>query len=83
LKEEKSFSITNDEKIVDNVRVWEDKTDPKRPPEEFFAFIKYSKYSRSKLIKTDRDVFIISGQNGLFAWLVILTYLSVWLLNLG
>jgi hypothetical protein len=56
-----SYSLLEKQIDLEKVAIMEDKTSPNRPPEEFFAFIKYSKYSRSKLIKTNRDVFIMSG----------------------
>lgn len=60
-----------------------DDTNPNRPPEDFFAYVKFTKNTRTKLIDNNRDIFILSGQNGFFACLVIITYSSVWLFKLG
>jgi hypothetical protein len=54
-----------------------------RPPEEFYDFVRYKKNSRNRLINSNKDIFIIQGQNMFFSVLVILMYLSVWLFKLG
>ena len=74
-----SEGLTNPDKMS----YIEDIVDPKRPPEEFYAFVRYRKSTRLKLIKNNQDMYIASGQNWLFALLVIFTYCSVWLLQLG
>lgn len=56
----------------------------KKPlPDEFFFFVKYRRSTRNLLIAKNEDMFLIWGQNGLLALVVILTYLSVWLFQLG
>jgi hypothetical protein len=62
---------------------YEDQTNTNRPPEDFFSFVRYSKNTRTRLITSNQDLFIMFGQNGLFAMLIIATYLSVWLGGLG
>ena len=58
-------------------------TNPNRPDEDFFAFVKYKINTRTKLVENNKDMYILSGQNGLFALLVIITYFSVWLFKFG
>ena len=65
------------------LKYMEDKTSEKRPPEDFYAFVRFSKNKRSRLIVSNEDIFIIWGQNGLLALVVILSYMAVWLLKLG
>lgn len=52
-------------------------------PDEFFSFVKYQKNTRSRLIVSNDDMFLLHGQNGLMSILVIVMYLVVWLFKLG
>ena len=85
MKETEKTRFLSDVKISknnDSFLFYEDKN-KNRPPEEFFDFVRYSKNTRKRLLSTNKDIFIIHGQNMFFALLVIFTYLSVWLIGLG
>lgn len=52
-------------------------------PEEFFKFLIVSKNTRVRLVESNKDLFIIFGQNGIIATLMTFSYLIIWLLNVG
>lgn len=60
-----------------------DKTSTTRPPDEFYKFLDMSRNTRTRLIITNKDLFIIWGQNGLIASFFSLAYLLVWGLKIG
>jgi hypothetical protein len=51
-----------------------DVPDPYDPEGSFFDFTKYRRGSRGKMAIRNEDLFIVWGQNGLLAWLLILFY---------
>ena len=54
-----------------------------RPPDNFYAFTFLANNSKSKVIRSNRDIFLMAGQNGLIAFIIILLYLVTWLGQLG
>lgn len=54
-----------------------------RPPDQFYKFAEVSRNTRTKLVKTNKDLFIIWGQNGFIATLFCMAYLLVWLSGIG
>jgi hypothetical protein len=60
-----------------------DVPDPIDPPESFFDFTKYRRGSRGKMATKNEDMFIVWGQNGLLAWLLIIFYTVVMVGRVG
>lgn len=54
-----------------------------RSPDEFYKFTEAARNTRTRLVKTNKDLFIIWGQNGVISTVFCLSYLLVWLLGLG
>lgn len=54
-----------------------------RAPDQFYKFYEVSRNTRTRLVKTNKDLFIIWGQNGFIATLFCLAYLLVWLTGIG
>ena len=51
--------------------------------QEFFTFSKLQRNSAEKIIQTNKDIFMIWGQNGVIATLMTGLYILVWALRLG
>jgi len=54
-----------------------------RPSDSFYAFTWLSNSSKNKVIRSNKDIFLISGQNALIALIMILFYSITWLGKLG
>lgn len=53
------------------------------PPDEFYHFLRVSRNTREKIISTNKDIFLIFGQNGIICSIFILAYFAVWLTRVG
>lgn len=47
------------------------------PPEEFYHFLKVNRNTREKLINTNKDLFLIFGQNGVICSVFVASYLII------
>lgn len=65
------------------MKTWGDQKIPNRPPDEFYNFMNYGLNTRSALVRTNKDLFLIWGQNGFIAGLIALLYLIVTFFRLG
>lgn len=54
-----------------------------RPPDNFYTFTWLVNSSKPKAIQSNKDVFLITGQNGLIAFIMIAFYLVTWLSKIG
>lgn len=71
------------EKTPSSLNFIKDKSGTDSPNEEFFKFVRFSRGTQSRLVATNQDMFIIWGQNGAFASLMVGSYILVWILGLG
>jgi hypothetical protein len=76
-----SSATTDDSKVLFTDLSTREKT--VAVPEHFFAFIELANNTRKRLLKTNQDLFLISGQHGIISALILLSYCAVWLLELG
>lgn len=53
------------------------------PPEEFYHFLTVKRNTRERIITTNKDIFLIFGQNGIISCLFVVSYLAVWLTKIG
>lgn len=51
--------------------------------EEFFKFVKLQRSTTSKLVQTNKDMFMIWGQNGIIITVMAGLYLVVWIFRIG
>ena len=53
------------------------------PPDEFYKFFQAARNTRSRLVKTNKDLFIIWGQNGVIGTFFIVIYFIAWMSGVG
>ena len=54
-----------------------------RPQDKFYAFTWLANSSKRKVIKSNKDLFLVSGQNALIAFIIFTLYMVTWIGQLG
>lgn len=50
---------------------------------DFYTFVYLTRNSKPKVVRTNKDLFLIWGQNGIIGAFMMLSYLIVWIFQLG
>lgn len=73
----------SDQKPGSNMKLLNDTSLSTRPSDQFYKFMDVSRNTRLRLVGSNKDIFIIWGQNGFIATLFTVAYLVVWISGIG